>query len=31
MNRMTDYAIRFGFAIAAIAWTLVSLQWYAGA
>ena len=27
MSRMTDYTVRFAFAIAAIIWTFVSLQW----
>ena len=28
MTRFADHAIRFAFAFAAIAWTLISLQWY---
>jgi hypothetical protein len=28
MSRFADNAIRFAFAAAAIAWTLISLQWY---
>jgi len=28
MSRITDNTIRFTFALAAVAWTLVSLQWY---
>jgi hypothetical protein len=28
MTRFTDNAIRVAFAAAAIAWTLISLQWY---
>ena len=31
MNRLVESSIRLVFAVAAIAWTLVSLQWYAGA
>lgn len=30
MNRLVEYSIRLAFAVAAVAWTLVSLQWYAG-
>jgi len=28
MSRITDHTVRLSFALAAIVWTLVSLQWY---
>jgi len=28
MSRIADHTVRFSFALAAVVWTLVSLQWY---